>query len=560
MSSPAPPARGRNGAAMPDDDRLWDTIGQWLVMAALLMVAVSFKHYGISWDEPLHVENGWRALDWYSSLGQSRAILEFQNLYLYGALYDVASALAELALPFDPYESRRLLGGLVGVAGLVAVRRLARTLGGPRAGALAVLLLLLTPDWLGQAYINPKDIPFATAACWVLLAQTRILQELPRPSWPLLVGYGVALGAALGIRVGGVILLLPLAMAGLIWLLRQTRALGWRAGLSGAGTAAGRLAPALLLAWALMIASWPWAQEAPFSRPWQALTEFAHFPLRFNFLFAGQMLETTDLPWWYAPVAFAVKLPEVTLLGLLAALGVGLDAVRRRQMPSLPLVGIIAFILLPLLIVIATGTVLYDGIRHLLFLMPALTLIAALGLDSGLTRLERIINGARLQRLRLGLATLLLAWIGWQGATLIRLHPYEFIWYNSLTGGVAGAAGRFELDYWGTALSEAAGRLRNQVVAVEGFQALATPYRVRICGPHQSALYYLPPRWEASADGQGPADFYIAFTRSPCADAPQGPRLLDVERMGVELAYVLDLRRDPLPPPLPLRANPGTGG
>lgn len=544
---------------MPDHDRLWDTAGQWLVMAALLLVAVGFKHYGISWDEPLHVENGWRALDWYSSLGRDRAVLEFQNLYLYGALYDMASALAEMVLPFDPYESRRLLGGLVGVAGLVAIRGLARSLGGPRAGALAVLLLLLTPDWLGQAYINPKDIPFATAALWVLLAQTRILLQLPRPSWPLLLGYGVALGAALGIRVGGVILLLPLAVAGLVWLLRLAGSRGWREAGGQTATALARLAPALLLAWALMIAAWPWAQGAPLTRPWQALTEFSHFPLRFSFAFAGQMLETTDLPWWYAPLAFAVKLPEVTLLGLLAALGLGLAALRRRQGPSVALVGIIAFILLPLLIVILTGTVLYDGIRHLLFLMPALTLAAALGLDGGLARLERAVTGERLRRLRVGLAAALLTWAGWQGATLIRLHPYEFIWYNSLTGGVAGAAGRFELDYWGTALSEAAARLRNQVVAVEGFPALATPYRVRLCGPPQSALYYLPPRWEAAVDGKGPADFYLAFTRSQCPDAPTGPRLLVVERMGVELAYVLDLRRD-APPPPPVTADPGTGG
>jgi hypothetical protein len=39
---------------------------------------------------------------------------------------------------------------------------------------------------------------------------------------------------------------------------------------------------------------------------------------------------------------------------------------------------------------------------------------------------------------------------GWQ------LHPYEYIYYNNFIGGIKGAHGRFELDYWGTSYREAA--------------------------------------------------------------------------------------------------------
>lgn len=521
----------------------WDGLSQWLVIAALLLVAVSFKHYGITWDEPLHLENGWRALDWYLSMGKDQSVLTFQNLYLYGALYDVLVSLAGIALPFDIYESRRLIGGLIGVLGLIAVHRQARALGGPRAGALAVLLLLLTPEWMGQAFANPKDIPFATAAAWAGLAQIRLLRELPRPSAGAMFGYGLAVGCALGIRVGGVILFMPLAIGALVWLYQRCRLEGVSdGGRQGLGAAV-RLLPAFLLAWMVMIAAWPWAQMAPFTRPFEALASFSHFPLRFSFLFAGQTLVTTDLPWWYVPTAFAVKLPEVTLLGLAAALVLGGRALIREKSAALTpeRTGLAAFILLPPLVVIITGAVLYDGIRHLLFIMPMLTVAAALGLDKAVAVMEGRLQG-RTRETKAALAGLLALWAGWQGSVMVRLHPYEAIWYNSLAGGVSGAKDRFELDYWGTALSEAASRLRDRIVTEEGSPALAWPYRVRICGPSESALYYLPPRWQAPPDGKGGADFYISFTRHACADAPAGKELLRVERMGATLAYVLDLR------------------
>jgi hypothetical protein len=38
----------------------------------------------------------------------------------------------------------------------------------------------------------------------------------------------------------------------------------------------------------------------------------------------------------------------------------------------------------------------------------------------------------------------------------IRLHPYEYVYYNQFVGGAKGVVDRFELDYWGTSYREAA--------------------------------------------------------------------------------------------------------
>lgn len=516
----------------------WDRLGQVALALAFVAVVATFRGYGISWDEPLHLEYGRRALEWYLTLGRDRGVFEYQNLYLYGALYDTAATAAAELLPLGPYASRRLLGGLVGLAGALAVLKAGRELAGPRAGTLATLLLLLTPLWMGHAFANPKDVPFATAGAWCLLYQLRILRSLPRPARRDLVGLGLALGCALGIRVGGVILLAPLAFGGLAWLAQAARTEEFGRTLAHGVGAALRVVPALLLAWAVMVAAWPWAQLDPLRNPMRALTEFSSFPLDFTFRFAGLELRTTDLPWWYVPAGFGVKLPLLVVAALGGAMGLALAGSARGSVRA-DRVGLAAAVLVPPAVVMLTDAVLYDGIRHLLFLLPALAVAAALALDRGLSLLPARHAWA---------GPLLLA--GWAAAMLVdmaRLHPYEAVWHNALAGGVRGAEGRFELDYWGTALSEAARTLAREVVRAEGAEAVTRPYRVRVCGPHESALYYLPPRWRAPPDGQGPADFYVSFTRHPCPDAPVGVQVVRVERMGATLAYVLDLRANPLP-------------
>src|SRR5919204_6048803 len=90
--------------------------------------------------------------------------------------------------------------------------RLGRALGGRRAGFFALLFLLLPPNYYGQMFNNPKDIPFAVGGVWATYYMVRILPSLPRPSWRLLVKMGLAIGLALGVRVGGLLFLCYLGL------------------------------------------------------------------------------------------------------------------------------------------------------------------------------------------------------------------------------------------------------------------------------------------------------------------------------------------------------------
>lgn len=63
----------------------------------------------------------------------------------------------------------------------------------------------------------------------------------------------------------------------------------------------------------------------------------------------------------------------------------------------------------------------------------------------------------------------------------VALYPYEYIYYNSLVGGVDGAQGSYELDYWCTSLRETIVHLNqiaspNSSVYIEGLLKSALPF------------------------------------------------------------------------------------
>src|SRR5215510_10436701 len=127
-------------------ERPFDTLA-WIVLGtALLLVLATFRHYGVAWDEQGEAVYGALLLKYYASGFQDRSAFEFANLRFYGGAFEIPAALLARISPFGEYETRHLFGALLALVGLAATWRIARAIGGERAGALAVLLLALNPS------------------------------------------------------------------------------------------------------------------------------------------------------------------------------------------------------------------------------------------------------------------------------------------------------------------------------------------------------------------------------------------------------------------------------
>jgi hypothetical protein len=193
---------------------------------------------------------------------------------------------------------------------------------------------------------------------------------------------------------------------------------------------------------------------------------------------AGRDVFSTDLPSWYVPAWLVAQLPVLTLVALACGIvGLAVSLVRRRRSldarTTIPLVPLtVQGILLPVVIV-ANGAVLYDGIRHLLYMIPALIALAAVGIAFVDRRVGAAASRGR-ALLAVGLVVVVAASL-WASA---RWAPYAYAFVNPVAG--YDKEGRdWDLDYWGVSAREGAERLRDlgySPVFIEPNASVGAPY------------------------------------------------------------------------------------
>jgi len=153
-------------------------------------------------------------------------------------------------------------------------------------------------------------------------------------------------------------------------------------------------------------------------------------------------------------------------------------------------------IVFPISYAILRHSSLYDCVRHFLFAVPLLCVTAALAARAAFVSCVSQFRRKVARRVVGGLfALVLLVGVAIQIAIMVRLHPYEYIFANQFTGGVNGAYGRYESDYWGESFKEASEKIQ-AFVTKEGGVPPGKIYKIAICGPWDSAMIYLPPDYE----------------------------------------------------------------
>ena len=172
-----------------------DDIALLLLAAIAIIASLTFKRYGLGWDDYTHAEYAELLLQLYGSGFTDKSALSFVNLYMYGGGFDMAAALLHKILPLELFETRRLVGAFVGVIGIALTWRLGRRVGGPIAGLATLVLVTVCPAFYGHIFMNPKDIPFAIAMVVLMLGLVRLVEEYPQPSprTVLIVGLGAGL-------------------------------------------------------------------------------------------------------------------------------------------------------------------------------------------------------------------------------------------------------------------------------------------------------------------------------------------------------------------------------
>jgi hypothetical protein len=513
-----------------------------LAIMALAMVALiaglTFRDYGLGWDDYTHAEYADLLLRMYGSGFKDTAALSFANLYMYGGGFDMAAALLHKVIPLGLFETRRLLGAIVGIIGLAVTWRLGRRVGGPLAGLVALLLLALCPIFYGHMFMNPKDAPFAVAMIILMTGLVRLAEEYPQPSPRTILIIGLGAGLSIGLRILGGLAVIY-ALVGFVPLfVEEFQTQGTRETARRFVRVLYMLLPGLVIGYLVMGLIWPWSIIEP-DNPFLALTYFSHFFERpWKEMFDGALVSVPDMPWSYLPTLFALQLPEV-LLALLSAGIIGTFVVLQRRDVTARRKTILLMLTLaatlPIAIAMVKRPALYNGIRHFIFVIPPMAVLAGAAfawLMSWLAESRRSWQPAVLVAFCFGLLLSL--------GEMIRLHPYQYTHFNYIAGTVRGADDRFMLDYWGLAFKQASDELREQLAENNDAPPKDRKWKVAVCGPQRPAQVALGPDFSTDWHSNG-ADFAMTLGEFYCKGLA-APVLVEIKRDDVVFARVYDIR------------------
>jgi hypothetical protein len=437
-----------------------------LLLINLIAGLLTVRDYGASWDDPKRYIYATNALKAY--LGQGLTQDDDKGPFYVMVARAGTEVITHISKGWQIMEAWHLMHFLSFQLGVISFYIICLRFANRTAAFGATALFSTQPLIWGHAFINSKDIPFMAfflgsvavglgmvdfftrdkrGAELIIHRVGEIREGLVPRFWaqnakPLLMIFrtsftnphvwlaGVLWGMTTSIRVLGP---LTAILVGIYFLSK-----------------AGRKAIPVLLA-CFVIASgvtyltWPGLWASPLVKFKESFLESSGYPWEGTVRFEGADFSPRELPRRYLPELIGLQLGETALTMFVIGLVVAIVKYAQHSLDRDLMVLFTLWLFLPLAEAMIMRPPLYDNFRHFLFIVPPIFLFAGIGLEALLHKLQSSFYAI------LVVTTLLLPNIYWD----IKLHPYQYTYYNNLIGGVEGAFRRFETDYWATSYRQA---------------------------------------------------------------------------------------------------------
>jgi hypothetical protein len=308
----------------------------------------------------------------------------------------------------------------------------------PAVAWLGFLFLAAYPRYWGDLHTNVKDIPTAvlyTASVWMAW------RAINRRKWPDIVIAGILAGITFNFKVNAIFIPIIVGVW-LFWLLwtpakkRLARPFKnlWDHLITPSGSY-------VIIASISAFAIWSLFWKNPYDHLAYLIRFFQYNTTNMEVVLGGSWFcSGVNIPWYYPFWYLAV----VTPLPVLVCAVIGFAALTGRMLRSWhPASALIVFwFFIPLIRFMVPHASVIDGIRHFEEVVFPLMAAAAIGAWS----VGKSMNKGVLRKALPGIVGVLILYLGYN---VYAYHPYQLSYYNELVGGLPGAMGSYDVDYWG---------------------------------------------------------------------------------------------------------------
>ncbi|MDJ0553305.1 MAG: hypothetical protein QNJ68_02455 [Microcoleaceae cyanobacterium MO_207.B10] len=448
-------------------------------MKIILLATIGFSvisNYGISWDEHWEINMVFWNVNlitkgkelpsdakYYGTVFNfsSEAIFQaneiFQNKLLQKNLNQPTYEDEEYNILLRTYKRikiKHILTFLISLVTYFSVAGIVAILAGLEFAWLAPINLALFPRFWGHSFFNPKDIPFAAmftlatllGAClvnyYIKANQEDIKLGINRITIYSIL-YGILIGLVTGTRIGGFFFLFFVPITHIIVILGKKNIYKeiknfWC------------FYGAIFLSWMVTTTIfYPASWSNPIGWFFETLQYLSKHKWSGTVFFDGKFISGQSIPWHYLPKLLLITTPLIFLVTFV--IGLPWILFKYKKFTNLQRACVILLLLqvffLPMIAIIRESTI-YDGIRQFIFILPGIAVICS-------TTFIWIYQKISRKTFQLFTCALIVALLSPIVLDMVALHPYEYIYFNRISGGLPKAYNQYETDYWGLSMREA---------------------------------------------------------------------------------------------------------
>lgn len=486
----------------------------FFIFLSVLVVLIfsTYKNYGVTWDENVYIQSGrYYTIQILNALKIPNNLIDSEysfddspHIRSHGVFFDVVVILLTPLFRTFNFEIYHLIKALLALLSFIFLYIILLKFLSKKWAMLGVILLLLFPRFYGDIFNNSIDVP--TLMIFTLYISLFLYFLGKKDGFIRL----IFLSFSLAILINQRIIFLYIFFLTCLFLIKKPKLIFLL----------------FLLTVIFVHLTHPYMLQHPIIGFFDIIKTSSSFPFTAANLFGGQFIMSNQLPWDYIPRLMVITSP----LSILSLFTIGnfylLFLIFNKKTPSklkLTYAYFLSLFYIPLIIIFIMRPALYDSWRHFLFLTIPLIIIAVFGAYA-----ISLIKNNLIKIILFGLIAVNLLQTAFE---MKSLHPYQYIYYNALVGGLKGANRKYETDYWGASYKE----------AVEWFNKnINNPnktYYIATQGDPLSSTYYFKKNM-IFTDDYNKVNYIISFTRWNSDQKYTGKTIYKVEREGVPLVYI----------------------
>ena len=427
-------------------------------MGFFLVGLFTLSDYGISWDEPIHFHRGQGYLHYFltgekefTTIGDRPSYYQSTELpakYFFeedsghpplnGILASLTNLIfyQQLGIMGD-IEAHHLFNLLVSSLLVFIVTLFAFETFGFFAALVAGLSLSFYPLFFAESRFNIKD---PAEAAFIGLTIYAFWKALNGWSWKWLLLSAAGFAFGLGTKFN--ILFLPLILGP--WAVYKIFFLDkGKLNFTKKFILAIIISPVIVLT--IFVGSWPFLWANPMGNLLEIFGYYKQIGTGFNYQTAGYYLPFGINSYALLWILYTTP-PYILFLSLIGGIAALINFKRKDGAVILWML----WLAIPILRVILPNTSIYGGVRQIMEYIPALALIAGLGAYSLRELIQKKMRKINAQLLMM----FLLVGFVQIGLVLIKIHPNQNVYFNSLVGGLSGAKEK-NIPSWGNSFGNA---------------------------------------------------------------------------------------------------------